>query len=88
MAYARFGRDSDVYVFLSTQGGLECCRCDLLRESESYIAKSTSEMLTHLEQHRSQGHRVPEDCVTDLKADAVENDADIAVEIARRSSRS
>lgn len=88
MAYARFGRDSDVYVFLSTQGGLECCRCDLLGESASYIAKTTPEMLTHHEQHRARGHRVPEDCIADLEADAVENDADIAAEISRRSPRS
>ena len=26
MSYARFGPDSDVYVYASTAGGVECCR--------------------------------------------------------------
>ena len=84
MAYARFGRHSGVYVFLSTHGGIECCRCDLLGDSRSYLARSTAEMLGHLEQHRAQGHLVPDDCLAELKADAVENDADITAEAASR----
>ena len=31
MAYCRFGRDSDVYVY-AIEGGVECCRCRLLDE--------------------------------------------------------
>ncbi|MCI0569956.1 MAG: hypothetical protein L0Y66_04325 [Myxococcaceae bacterium] len=83
MAYARFGRDSDVYVFLSTRGGIECCRCALIGDASSFVALTTAEILEHLEQHRTRGHRVPDDCIAALDADAEENDAQIAANDAK-----
>ena len=76
MSYSRFGWDgSDVYVFLSVGGHLECCGC-LLSDEWSYA--TTDEMIAHLEEHRAAGHHVPEDCIEDLLADKEENDRWIA----------
>jgi len=57
VAYARFGEDSDVYVFPNPQGRLECCDCDLggVREFDS-----TQAMIDHLAEHRAAGHKVPD----------------------------
>lgn len=76
MSYARFGYDdSDVYVFLSSEGYLECCGCSL---NEQWYYETTDEMLAHLEEHRAQGHNVPQDCIDELLADKEENDQWIA----------
>lgn len=75
MSYARFGWDgSDVYVYLDVAGHLACCGCAL----GSPVHRSTADMLAHLDAHRSAGHRVPEACIEQLKADAEENDTWIA----------
>ena len=70
MAYARF-IDSDVYVFASAYGPLECCGCSLGGEWDFW---TTAEMLAHLDKHRAAGPSVPDDCIEALKAEAAEND--------------
>lgn len=77
MAYARFGPDSDVYVFAGGPDGavLECCNCALVLDI-SFWATSTDEMIRHLQDHEAAGHRVPGDLVEALLADQAENEAD------------
>ena len=76
MSYARFGYDSDVYVFLSVSGHLECCACRLA--STTQIFASTDAMLAHLSAHADLGDRVPADTISDLKHDRDSNDSFIA----------
>ena len=71
MSYARFSRDSAVYVFAHVGGYLECCGCSL---GDKWDFHSTAEMLAHLEAHKAAGHEVPEYCIEGLKVDAEEND--------------
>jgi hypothetical protein len=62
MSYARFGcDDSDVYVFATCQGGLECCGCFLSGVSGPSPRFDTSgEMIAHLDAHRAAGDTVPD----------------------------
>lgn len=82
MSYARFGENSDVYVFLSVAGHLECCSCALVLRAKgggsSFLASTTAGMLEHLEAHRLAGDEVDEGTLDGLKAEAEENDAWIA----------
>jgi len=68
MAFARFGRDSDVYVYADTDGGYTCERCP--KAGESYHCRTAQEMVTHLtELHRGRGDRVPDDAIAALERD-------------------
>jgi hypothetical protein len=69
---------SDVYVFLSVGGFLECCSCRLLTDWQSFSAAATAAMLAHLREHIAAGHVVPPDTISAIEADRVENDAFIA----------
>jgi len=76
MSYSRFGwGGSDVYIFLSAGGHLECCGCTL---GDQWSYDTTDEMLAHLDEHRGAGDHVPQDCIEDLLADKEENDRWIA----------
>jgi hypothetical protein len=83
MSYARFS-NADVYVYLDVGGYFNCCACwlgDLLEGDifhESFHARSTTEILSHLEEHRQAGHDVPDDCIDRLVAKREENDAFLA----------
>ena len=78
MAYARFGPDSDVYVFAGGPpwAALQCCSCSLVVPSGSFWAKSTDEMVTHLRDLQASGHKVPDEAFKTMQADQVENDAE------------
>ena len=65
MAFARFGRDSDVYVFEDAGGGYTCERCP--KVGQSFNCRTAEEMLTHLLEHRAKGDKVPEDAIAELK---------------------
>ncbi|MBW3571377.1 MAG: hypothetical protein KY467_09740 [Gemmatimonadetes bacterium] len=65
MAYCRFGRDSDVYVY-AIEGGVECCRCRLL-DGRWFKAPDAAQMMEHLLAHRAAGHRVPESALDELR---------------------
>lgn len=68
MAYARYGRDSDVYVYADSRGGYNCERCP--KVGESYRCLTATEMADHLlSEHRAKGHRVPDDAIEELRAD-------------------
>jgi len=80
MSYARFARDSSVYVFLNTEGRLECCGCNLRSDDEvkarghATLRRTTVEMVEHLDAHRAAGQKVPKRTYAALRADAEEND--------------
>ena len=68
MAYARYGLDSDVYVYADTRGGYTCERCP--KVGESFRCSTAAEMVAHLlDEHRAKGHRVPDDAIADLRAE-------------------
>jgi hypothetical protein len=75
MSYARFGEDSNVYVFLSCSA-LECCSC---RPDGPHLTFSTAEMIAHLDEHRAAGDKVPDYCYEGLREDERENDHHLGV---------
>jgi hypothetical protein len=73
MAYARFSRDSDVYVY-EAEGGLVCMGCGLGSGIETRTL-TRSEMIRHLEAHLGAGHNVPMDAIQRLRTEiGVEGD--------------
>ena len=68
MALCRFGSDSDIYVYYSTHGGIECCGCTLV-EGGMFNVASEAQMIVHLEEHRRAGHKVPDVALEDLLAE-------------------
>jgi hypothetical protein len=79
MSYARFGWDnSDVYVYMSVSGFLECCGCLLVPLKDEFDApvfygRSTQEMIDHLKRHEEAGENVPQDIYESLWEDDKEN---------------
>ena len=74
MSYARFAEDSDVYVYASAGGGIECARCRFITDTKepprnNAVMVDEDEMIAHLEKHRRAGHRVPNDAFDRLRAD-------------------
>lgn len=70
MSYARWGcNGSDVYVYApaSDLGKVACCGCPLGDGDE--VVLPPSEMLDHLEEHRKQGHVVPDYTFEDIRRD-------------------
>lgn len=67
MAYARYGKDSDVYVYEHVDGGYRCERCP--RVGSHFHCASASEMVRHLLGHRQRGDRVPDDALNELTAE-------------------
>jgi hypothetical protein len=80
MSYARFGADSDVYVFESVEGVFECCGCRLHARGlaphliashpqmlwEGWRCASRTEMISHLLSHREDGDEVPQSAIDRL----------------------
>lgn len=66
MSYIRFGEaDSSVYVYLTIDGGIECCGCSL---SDCYEAGTAEEMADHLREHLAAGDVVPEGVIERILA--------------------
>lgn len=64
MSYVRFAWDgSDVYVYDSCNGGIECCGCFF---QTPFNCATPEEMIVHLAKHRRVGHFVPEYAITGL----------------------
>lgn len=55
MSYARFGPNSDVYVYSDVSGYIACCGC-LLGDREDF--HSIPEIVTHMGDHAAAGHKV------------------------------
>jgi hypothetical protein len=86
VSYARFGKDSDVYVFLSVEGPLECCACALEPESECF--DSTDAMLAHLREHVDAGHKVPDRTFARLEENRDASDAYIRESVTAKTRQS
>jgi hypothetical protein len=56
MSYARFGKDSDVYVYAGGKG-YECCGCINLNKTQGFT--TSDELIEHLQIHQIAGHKVP-----------------------------
>jgi hypothetical protein len=87
MAYCRFTRHSDVYVYEDVLGGLTCCGCTLRgvdRLGQDFNCPTRGGMIAHLEEHRAAGHKVEEDTCQDLRVeiaslgDAVDREGSIS----------
>lgn len=52
MSYARWGSDSDVYVYAHVGGFIDCCGCARL--------DSIAETVEHMREHVARGDKVPE----------------------------
>ena len=68
MAFARFGRDSDVYVYEDSRGGFTCERCPVV--GQQFGCPTAAQMVAHLLEHRKTGDRVPEEAIDELKNDS------------------
>ena len=76
MSYCRMGDESDVYVFKSTFGYIECCYCPL--ESKSVQLETRKQALAHLIKHRRHGHQVPQEVFDRLQAELKEEGNEVA----------
>lgn len=75
MAYSRF-TNSDIYIYPSVGGWIECAACFLNEPTDEYSLFSCSKKITnddqlrdHLEEHARAGHNMPEDLLQDILAD-------------------
>ena len=74
MAYSRF-YDSDIYIYPSVGGWIECAGCFLnISPDEHTIFHSTKiyddeTLLMHILQHRISGHKMPDSLAQDILAD-------------------
>jgi hypothetical protein len=71
MAYARFGRESDIYVFQAVEGMI-CQRCKLNDYGDTLL-RSRSLMLEHMNAHLQAGDKVPDYAFEELRADLAKN---------------
>jgi hypothetical protein len=75
MAYSRF-YDSDIYIYPSVFGHIECAACWLNEDKLEYSLYIASVKITndeqlrdHLELHAKAGHNMPEDLLQEILAD-------------------
>jgi hypothetical protein len=74
MAYSRFW-DSDIYIYPSVEGHIECAGCflnispdeDTIFKSEHILDDET--LLMHILQHRISGHNIPEGLESEILSD-------------------
>lgn len=64
MAYARYGRDSDVYVYQDARGGYTCEQCPGI--GSQFRCETGQEMAAHLASHLAKGDKVPPDALIEL----------------------
>lgn len=50
---------SDVYLYRSVYGGVECCGCLLAEDVISQTFNTADELMVHLGEHVKAGHHVP-----------------------------
>ena len=87
MSYARFGAESDVYVYHHYIGFIECCGCSLVEaeDGEDFgFAKlqTAREALEHLDKHRAAGDEVPTRAYERIRSEYEDLDAQIEPYIA------
>lgn len=68
MSYARWGRDSSVYVYLDCSNQLCCCGCHLSKGDSQYFSTS-GKLVEHLNVHVAEGQTVPDYTIKSILAD-------------------
>ncbi len=68
MAYARFTRDCDVYVYADVCGGYVCERSK--KHVPAFRCVTAAEMVGHLVEHRAKGDRVPDAALVALRCES------------------
>ena len=74
MAYSRF-YDSDIYIYPSVEGHIECAGCFLNIPTDEYTLFQSTKiyddetLLMHLVQHAISGHNMPDNLAQDILAD-------------------
>jgi hypothetical protein len=71
MAYARYGQESDVYVYEDAGGGYTCERCP--RVGGQFKSKSAKDMAAHLTIHVASGDKVPPSAIAELEQEPQDN---------------
>jgi len=70
MSYCRFWSTSDIYLYRSVGGGIECCGCLFRDESRDCTNLSTfDEAIAHVQEHIDAGHRVEAHVIPMLRRD-------------------
>ena len=60
MGWARFARDSEVYIFDDVRGGITCCGCKLVGFPNDFNCETEDEMANHIIDHARAGHIIPD----------------------------
>jgi hypothetical protein len=74
MAYSRF-TNSDIYIYPSTLGHIECSGCFLNIPTDEYSLFQSTQihddetLLMHILQHKLSGHNMPENLAQEILAD-------------------
>jgi len=58
MSYCRFGKDSDVYMYMHVLGHIDCCGCSISQDGLSVALYSKTDALFHLVEHIIAGDAV------------------------------
>ncbi len=70
MAYARFGPESEVYIYwgdvIDGKDGYVCCGCYL---EGHWSTIDADEMVQHLRKHEAAGHKVPDGLIADIESE-------------------
>jgi hypothetical protein len=69
MAYARWGEESDIYLFRDGEGRWQCVQCDLLTPPATEVLPSIEAVAEHLLRHIDAGHAVPDHCIHRVAAE-------------------
>lgn len=70
MSYCRFESESDVYMYESVRGYIECCWCRFDNGGDRCPHfYSRADALSHLFKHLSVGHRVPYYAIEELQSE-------------------
>lgn len=71
MSYARFNKNSSVYVFANSNDFYECQHTSLVPSKlggESCWVRTSAELVAHLLAHRDAGDAVPQEAIDSLGA--------------------
>jgi hypothetical protein len=64
VSWARFGSNSEVYIFEDVRGGITCCACSLEEKVNGYHADFNCDddrtMHWHVIEHAKSGHLIPD----------------------------
>lgn len=69
MSYCRFWDTSDIYLYRSVGGGIECCACLFRPDGGSERMPFFDEAIAHVQKHIDAGHRVEAHVIPALRRD-------------------